>query len=124
MFRRSKEPATTPFVHAEDCPIVRHDPDVTIPWSEIRTGTWERVCQCGKQYHHDDPVDNRVRLDPLDPRTSRHLGGCEYAHTTDPAIIKLILTVRPGMAEGYDWVMCNSCQGSWQVPHYAAQNGG
>jgi hypothetical protein len=44
---------------------------------------------------------------------------CEYRDTTDPAVIKLILNVKPGMSEGYEWVTCNNCETSWAVPHYA-----
>jgi hypothetical protein len=85
-------------------------------------GRWRRVCQCGAEGWNAPDVDDRVRLDPLDPKTSRHAGECEYRDTTDPAVIKLILNVRPGMSEGYDWVTCNACATSWQVPHYAAES--
>jgi hypothetical protein len=66
----------------------------------------------------------RVELDPPDPRTARHAGECEYRDTTDRAIIKLILTSKPGMAEGYDWITCNSCEHSWQVMHFATEGVG
>jgi hypothetical protein len=39
-------------------------------------------------------------------------------------VTKLILNVKPGMSEGYDWVTCNACETAWQVPHYAAESVG
>ena len=66
-------------------------------------------------------IDTRTRLDPLDPSTFRHLGGCEHRDTTDPTIIKAILTVHE--REDYRAVTCASCAGGWQVPYYAAEVG-
>ena len=34
------------------------DPEVQIPWSEIRRGVWEAVCVCGVPYHHDPITDD------------------------------------------------------------------
>jgi hypothetical protein len=34
-------------------------------------------------------------------------------------VLKVLLKVKPGLGEGYDWVECNACGGSWQVPYYA-----
>jgi hypothetical protein len=42
-------------------------------------------------------VTDRVRLDPLDPKTSRHAGQCEFASETDAAVLKLALKVKDGM---------------------------
>jgi hypothetical protein len=63
--------------------------------------------------------DRRVRLDSLDPKTSRHLGQCEFVSETDPAVLKVLLKVKPGLGGGYDWVECGGCGAGWQVPHYA-----
>jgi hypothetical protein len=63
--------------------------------------------------------DRRARLDPLDAKTSRHLGQCEYVSQTDPAMLKVLLKVKPGLGEGYDWVECSACGAGWQVAHYA-----
>ena len=52
MFHKKKGP-NEPFAHADDCKILTADPDVQIPWSEIRGGVWEARCVCGVQYHHD-----------------------------------------------------------------------
>jgi hypothetical protein len=52
------------------------------------------------------------------------LGQCEYVSETDPAVLKVLLKVKPGMGEGYDWVTCNACETAWQVPHYAAESVG
>jgi hypothetical protein len=68
-------------------------------------------------------VDDRVRLNPLDPKTSRHLGQCEYIAETDRGVLKVLLKVKPGMGEGYDWVECGACDAGWQVPHYAESVG-
>jgi hypothetical protein len=61
-------------------------------------------------------VPDRVRLDPLDPKTSRHAGGCEFADETDPAVLRVLLKVQD--REGYWWVECGSCDCGWQVPYY------
>jgi hypothetical protein len=34
----------------------------------------------------------------------------------------MILNVKSGMSQGYDWVTCNSCETTWPVPHYAAES--
>ena len=54
-------------------------------------------------------VDDRVRLDPLDPKTARHMGQCEFASADDPSVLRVLLKVKPGLGEGYDWVECGSC---------------
>ncbi len=117
---KKKTPNLPAFVHSDDCKILKADPSVRIEWSEIRRGHWEAVCECGREYYDEPIVEDRVRLDPLDPKTSRHARECVYRDTIDPAMIKLILNVKPGMSEGYDWVTCNACDCAWQVPHYAA----
>jgi hypothetical protein len=38
----------------------------------------------------------RVRLDPLDPKTSRHAGECEFTSETDPAVLRILLKVQDG----------------------------
>ena len=124
MFGRKKKPSQ-PFTHAGDCKIVRVDPSISIPWSEIERGHWQAVCRCGKQDRYEKSVDPQARLDPLDPSTSRHSGGCEYRDTTDPTVLRAILKVREG-ADGdyYWWVSCSICDTSWQVLHYAPENAG
>ena len=84
-------------------------------------------CQCGKEYNHELAAERRVRLDPLDPSTSRHHPACEHAATTDPALLRAILRVQEGtgVAPGwsqYWWVTCGVCQTSWQVLHYALES--
>jgi hypothetical protein len=68
-------------------------------------------------------VDARTRLDPYDPATARHLPQCEYVSETNPAVLKILLTVKPGTGD-YWWVTCAGCEGSWQVPFYAAERAG
>ena len=68
-------------------------------------------------------TETHARSDPLDPKTSRHLGQCEYISETDPAVLKFLLKVKPGLGEGYDWVECGCCEAGWQVPHYAESVG-
>jgi hypothetical protein len=116
MFGRKKGP-DEPFSHTEDCKILAADPGMKIEWSEIRRGVWEAICVCGKQYHHDPTVEDRVRLDPFDPKTGRHGGACEFAGDPDAAMLRAVLRV---VDKGeYDWVECNACDYAWQVPHYA-----
>jgi hypothetical protein len=69
------------------------------------------------------PTTDRVRVDPLDTKTSRHLGECEYVYETDPAALRVLLKVKPGMGGAYWWVECNACDTVWQVPHYAERVG-
>jgi hypothetical protein len=116
---RKKGP-TRPFSHTSDCKILRVDPGVKIPWNEIETGLWVAECQCGKQWARETPADQRVRLDPLDPSTSRHAPQCEQGDATDPAVLRAILKVRDGADGGYWWVECGICDHGWQVPHYGA----
>lgn len=100
-----------------DCRLVRADPGFEPLWQEVEEGHWRRECQCGAEDYRESPPDRRVRLDPLDPATSRHLGQCQYASETDPAVIRLALRVKPGLGEGYDWVECIGCEVGWQLPH-------
>jgi len=81
-------------------------------------GHWEAVCVCGAEYFHEPFADDRVRARPHDPATARHLGQCEYASEADPTVLKVLLKVKPGMGEGYDWVECGACAAGWQVPHF------
>jgi hypothetical protein len=112
------------FVHSEGCRILAADPHVEIPWNEVEAGHWRAEWVCTIEYCNEPFADDRVRLDPLDPKTSRHAGECEYRDTTDPAVIKLILNIKPGMSEGYEWVTCNACETSWQVPYFAEESVG
>jgi hypothetical protein len=103
VFRRKRKPPSKQFTHDEGCRIVAVDPGVEIPWSYLGDGRWKAECACGVEYFNESAVDDRVRLDPLDPKTSRHLGQCDYVSETDPAVLKVLLKVKPGMGEGYDW---------------------
>ena len=38
-------------------------------------------------------------------------------------MLKVLLKIKPGMGEGYDWVECCGCGADWQVPHYAESGG-
>jgi hypothetical protein len=88
---------------------------VAIPWSEVRAGVWEARCVCGVQYWHA-PVAGRRQVDPLDPKTGRHSGACEFAAQTDAAMLRAVLRVTD--KGDYDWVECNACDYAWQVPHF------
>jgi hypothetical protein len=48
---------------------------------------------CGVQYHHELVIYDRVRLDPLDPKTARHAVQCEFNGVTDPAMLRAVLRV-------------------------------
>jgi hypothetical protein len=117
---KKKGPPTPPFTHTGDCRIMRADPGFEPPWSNIGRGHWQRECQCGVEHFHEYLVDRRPRLDPLDPATARHLPQCELVGEGDRTVLKMALRVKPGLAEGYDWVTCGACDGGWQVPHHAA----
>jgi hypothetical protein len=117
MFHRTKKPSFPPFVHSPDCKIVRVDPGVEIKWSEIRSGTWEAICVCGRQFHYELQPDRRVRLDPRDPATGRHAPQCEHRASTDSLLLKAILGVRD---TGDYWVVtCGACETFWQVQYYS-----
>lgn len=65
-----------------------------------------------------EPAPRRVRLDPYDRSTMRHLGECEFKDVSDSSILKALLKVTP--KDGYSWVECGACSGGWQVLDYAA----
>ena len=115
---------TRPFMHAPDCKILKADPTTEIKWQEVETNYWVAECTCGKEYWREPPADHRVRLDPLDPSTSRHAPQCEHRDTTDPARLRVILKVKDGAGGDYWWVECGACDCGWQVPHYTAKGVG
>jgi hypothetical protein len=123
MFRSKQrpEPLERPFVHADGCKILKNDPGVELEWSQVERGHFERICVCGRQDYYV-PAAPRTQLDPLDPATGHHLGGCEFATATDPALLKVLLKVTEKDG-GYWWVQCGSCAAGWQVPHYAESVG-
>jgi hypothetical protein len=84
MFGLKRKWPSKAFTHADNRKILKADPGCGDPRSEIETGYWVAQCVCGKEYHRDPVVDRRVRLDPLDPKTSHHAGECEFASETDP----------------------------------------
>ena len=45
-----------------------------------------------------EPAADRVQLGPLDPKTSRHAGQCEFVSETDPAVLRILLKVNPAWA--------------------------
>jgi hypothetical protein len=124
MFGLRKRGPARPFVHADNCKILKADPGVEIPWSEIESGHWRRTCGCGAEDVYEEAADRGARLDPLDAKTSRHAGGCEFALETDPAVLRLVLKIQDGAAAGYSWVQCTSCDTPWQVPHYVPERVG
>ena len=71
----------------------------------------------------DQQLSDRRCSARFDPKTARHLGQCEYVSETDPAVLKVLLKVKPGLGEGYDWVECGDCGAAWQVAHYAESVG-
>lgn len=121
MFRRKKGPDKA-FRHSEDCKIQAVDPTVSIEWSEVERGHWRAVCQCGAEDYYE-PVADRVRSDPLDAKTGRHAGQCEFASENDPAMLRVILKVRDGAGGDYWWVECGGCDTAWQVPYFAESVG-
>jgi hypothetical protein len=112
-------PPDTPFVHADDCKIVAADPTMKPPWSRLEYGLWKRERVCSYEIWQEPPP-SRVRLDPLDPKTARHMGACEYKGTTNPDVIKVLLRITE--KDSYWWVECGGCEGDWQVPFYAQES--
>jgi hypothetical protein len=122
MFGHTKKKRSFPeFLHSPDCKIVKADPSTEIKWSEIRTAVWEARCVCGVQYHYEQQPDRRVRLDPRDPSTSRHMPQCQHRDTTDPVLLRAFLSVRD--TGDYWLVTCGFCETFWQVPYYAEASG-
>jgi hypothetical protein len=107
---------TGPFAHANGCKIIVADPGFEPEWQEIEAGHWRRTCQCSSEDRYEPRVDMRTRLDPLDPSTFRHFPACEDRDTTDPKILRAILTVTE--RESYWFVQCRTCECGWQTPFY------
>jgi hypothetical protein len=118
VFKR-KRPEPGPFIHTNDCAILRADPDAQIPWNEVDTGVWEARCQCGRQYFHEPARDEQARQDPLDPALARHAPPCERASVSEPDMLRLALKVTE--KDGYWYVQCASCTAGWQVPFFAEE---
>jgi hypothetical protein len=117
IFKRKKPPGMElPFIHGTDCPIVRADPGYQPTWEKAEEGdAWRRICQCGSETIH--VTDAAKKIDPYEPGTFRHAPQCDYRDVTDPAIIRAILTVKPGSgSDEYLWVTCGHCEISWPVP--------
>jgi hypothetical protein len=105
------------FTYADNCKIVKADAHAEIPWSEVETRHWVRTCQCSEE-HYRAPEPARVRLDPFDPATMRHMPECEFKDETSPAILRALLKVKPGLGGDYSWVECGACSAGWQVLDY------
>jgi hypothetical protein len=84
----------------------------------LRTDTGGRSASAVSSNYYASPDNRRVRLDPLDPKTSRHAGQCEFAAETDPAVLRILLKVREGSGGDYWWVECGVCATSWAVPYF------
>jgi hypothetical protein len=93
VFGRKKRGPSNPFVHQEGCKILKADPNASIEWQEVERGSWEARCLCGVETYREPVTADRVRQDPLDPATSRHLGQCEYIGETDAAMLRVLLKV-------------------------------
>jgi hypothetical protein len=98
-------------------PIVR----IATVSEELEEGHCGGLANANAEDRYEPRVDLRTRLDPLDPSTFRHLGGCEHRDVTDVVAIKAILTVHE--REDYWYVQCSTCEGGWQVPYHAAEVG-
>ncbi len=121
MFRRTKNrhtPPAGPFSHGDGCQILAADPGVEIPWSEVETGYWVRICQCSEE-HYRAPEDPRRKLDPLDPGTMRHLPQCEFKDVIDPAILRVLLRIKPGLSPGISGSSVALVRPAGQVPDFA-----
>jgi hypothetical protein len=47
------------------------------------------------------------------PRSSSPSIRSSASSSTDPAVLKVLLKVKPGLGEGYDWVECGACGAGW-----------
>jgi hypothetical protein len=70
-----------------------------------------------------EEADRRLRRDPLDAKTSRHAGQCEFASETDAPVLRVILKVKDGAGGDHWWVECGARDTAWQVPYYAESVG-
>jgi hypothetical protein len=122
MWLHRPTPPSQVFSHADGCKIVKAEPNVQIPWSEIERGHWRATCVCGSQDLYE-PARRRARVDPLDPSTAKHLGACEFREATDRAVLRFVLKVREGADPSYSWVTCSACDCGWPVPVYAEEVG-
>jgi hypothetical protein len=120
-FRKKRAPNKS-FMHTDDCRVLAADPTVSIPWNEVEPRHWQATCQCGVQ-HSYEPVGDRVRLDPLDAKTSRHAGECGVRLRARCPGAPGHLKVKDGAGEEYGWVSCGACDTAWQVPYYAESVG-
>ena len=94
MLRRKRKPPSKPFIHADDCRVLKADPDVEIPWNYLGDGSWRAECVCTFEIYVEPAVDDRVRLDPLDQKTAHHAPQCEFVGETNPVTLKVLLKVR------------------------------
>jgi hypothetical protein len=76
--------------------VARSAPRTLSGWRHGFEPRWDYQVICTTEYYNEPFVDDRVRLDPLDPSTSRHAGECEFAAETDPAVLKILLKVKDG----------------------------
>jgi hypothetical protein len=49
-------------------------------------------------------------------------GSASSRTRTDPAVLRVLLRIKPGLDEGYSWVECGSCGFAWPVPDYAEES--
>jgi hypothetical protein len=104
-----RAPRRPPAIGLAEVPHVRMLPD----FDRAASQSWSA---------HD--IVRRVRLDPLDPKTSRHMGACEFAAETNAAVLRVILKVKDGMGGDYWWVECHACDCAWQVAYFARETVG
>jgi hypothetical protein len=81
--KKRQGPPDRPFQHTDDCKILKADPNVEIPWSRLEYGFWKREFVCSYETWQE-PAPNRVRLDPHDPKTARHMGRASTRASPNP----------------------------------------
>jgi hypothetical protein len=114
VFRRKWKPPGRAFIH-DDCRIAKVDPDVEIPWSHLGEGLWRRECLCTYESSpsHSSTTASKTNRSIRGPAAT--LGQCEYVTETDPVELQLLLKIKPGLGEGYDWVEGGACGAGWPV---------
>lgn len=74
MLRRKRKPPSKPFIHSARLPDPRGRSGRRDSRVYLGDGLWRAECARSFESFTEPLVDDRVRLDPLDPKFSRHLG--------------------------------------------------
>jgi len=93
-------------MHADNCKILKADPGVQIEWSEVETGHWRAVCQCGPRMSAPTPPSVVLGATPMTRLPSTTMAG---ASTVTRAIL---LSSAPSCGFGRERA---EATGTWNV---------